>query len=67
MCMGYAKDIKTWACTQEIGRRDAALQAWGEMLRQSGDGASAPLTSRASEPAAPAIAATASPSFEPVA
>lgn len=32
MCMGYAKDIKAWACTQEIGRRDAALRQWGELL-----------------------------------
>lgn len=43
MCMGYAKDIKTWACMQEIGRRDAALQEWGELLRQSGADGVVPL------------------------
>lgn len=32
MCMGYAKDIKAWACTQEMGRREAALRQWGELL-----------------------------------
>ncbi|HET8870084.1 MAG TPA: hypothetical protein VFM48_06535 [Aquabacterium sp.] len=32
MCMGYAKDIKAWACPQEIGRRDEALRQWGDLL-----------------------------------
>lgn len=67
MCMGYAKDIKTWACMQEIGRRDAALQEWGELLRQSGEDGPVPLPRRASEPANPAIAAMESTSIEQVA
>ena len=31
MCMGYAKDIKAWACPQEVSRRDAAIGQWAEM------------------------------------
>lgn len=32
MCMGYAKDIKAWACPQEMERREAALHQWGDLL-----------------------------------
>ena len=32
MCMGYAKDIKAWACPQEMERREAALHPWGDLL-----------------------------------
>lgn len=32
MCMGYAKDIKAWACPQEKERREAALHQWGDLL-----------------------------------
>ena len=31
MCMGYAKDIKAWACPQEVSRRDAAISQWAGM------------------------------------
>lgn len=44
MCMGYAKDIKAWACPQEISRRDAAVSLWGEMLRDASDAASMTIT-----------------------
>ncbi|ADV00429.1 hypothetical protein Alide_2697 [Alicycliphilus denitrificans BC] len=39
MCMGYAKDIRAWACTQEIGRREAALRQWGDLLHPEDDDA----------------------------
>lgn len=67
MCMGYAKDIKAWACTQEIGRRDAALQEWGELLRQSGEGRPVSALTKAPESADPANSAVKSPSLEQVA
>lgn len=41
MCMGYAKDIRAWACTQEIGRREAALRQWGDLLHPQDDEAQA--------------------------
>lgn len=34
MCMGYAKDIKAWACPQEIGRREQLLRLWGDLMRE---------------------------------
>lgn len=39
MCMGYAKDIRAWACAQEIGRREAALRQWGDLLHPEDDDA----------------------------
>lgn len=37
MCMGYAKDIKAWACAQEVSRRDNALAVWAEMLHKASE------------------------------
>ncbi len=67
MCMGYAKDIKTWACAQEIGRRDAALQEWGALLRQSGEGWPVQPPDAVSESAEPANPSIKSTSLEQVA
>lgn len=66
MCMGYAKDIKTWACSQEIGRRDAALQEWGALLRQSGEGRPVQPPGAVSEPAEPAHSSIKSTPLEQV-
>lgn len=41
MCMGYAKDIKAWACPQEMERREAALHQWGDLLHLEDDAAQA--------------------------
>lgn len=41
MCMGYAKDIKAWACPQEMERRQAALHQWGDLLHLEDDAAQA--------------------------
>lgn len=43
MCMGYAKDIKAWACPQEMERREAALHQLGDLLHLEDHAAQASL------------------------